>query len=158
MKKNKTYRSIEMGRGATYCNNRYTVYEHGVYPRTSVLAGRPSRKWLNEFETLAEAQAAYPDAEVWAGSSYQPFEPSYYSDDFWHMIEKIFLKNEKEFNSYRRKYWKNDNYTTYYIAKPQSFPCVAIQTYSPVGALGVIYDVSEYVYPSDFEDKSYWQI
>ena len=71
------------------------------------------------------------------------------------MIEKIFLKNEKEFNSYRRKYWKNDNYTTYYIAKPQSFPCVAIQTYSPVGALGVIYDVSEYVYLSDFEDKSY---
>lgn len=63
-------RTIELGRGSTYSNDRFTVYEHGVYPRGSVLAGQSSRMWLDDFDTLAEAQAAYPDAEVCCGSTF----------------------------------------------------------------------------------------
>lgn len=77
----KTYRSIEFGRGETYSNDKYTVYEHGVYPESSVLAGCPSRKWLDEFETLEEAQAAYPDAKHYAMSSFTPFNPSWVDGD-----------------------------------------------------------------------------
>jgi hypothetical protein len=64
---------IELGRGATYSNNKFTIYEYDVYPRGSVLAGQQRRKWLDEFNTLAEAKAAYPDA-VESGCGYQ--EPS----------------------------------------------------------------------------------
>ena len=73
----KTHKTIEEAScGATYQNEAgtFTVYEHGVYPRHSVLAGQPSRKWLGEYDSLAEAQAAHPDAEVIGGSSYR--EPS----------------------------------------------------------------------------------
>jgi hypothetical protein len=65
----KTYQTIEMGRGDTYSNSLFTVYEHGVYPRSSVLAGRASRKWLDDFDTLAEAVAAYPKADVCVGGT-----------------------------------------------------------------------------------------
>lgn len=58
-----------MGRGATYSNSRYTVYEHGVYRRGSVLHGRGMRVWLDDFETLDDALAAYPDAEPCFGST-----------------------------------------------------------------------------------------
>lgn len=70
---NKTYQTIEFGRGATYSNDKYTVYEHSVYPRHSVLAGQDRRVWLDDFETLEEAQAAYPKAEVCVGgTTYRP--------------------------------------------------------------------------------------
>ena len=66
----KTYQTIELGNGATYRNSRYTVYEHSTYPRSSVLAGQRRRVWMDDFETIAEAQAAYPKA-VLSGSTYQ---------------------------------------------------------------------------------------
>lgn len=47
----------------------YSVYGHGTYQRSSVLAGRPKRVFLDNFRTVEEAQAAYPDAEVIDGSS-----------------------------------------------------------------------------------------
>ena len=34
----------------------------GVYPESSVLAGQPRICWVATFETLEEAQIAYPDA------------------------------------------------------------------------------------------------
>lgn len=69
----KSYLTIELGRGATYANNLYTVYRHGTYERSSVLAGSPKREWVDDFETLEEAQAAYPDADVCVGgTTYQP--------------------------------------------------------------------------------------
>lgn len=49
--------------GRTYAFNEYTAYEYGVYPRSSVLAGQTSRTFLDSFETLEEARAAYPGAE-----------------------------------------------------------------------------------------------
>ena len=64
--------TIERGRGATYSSDRWTVYEHGTYDRDSVLAGQSRRIWLDDFETLAEAVIAYPDAVVCAASTYQP--------------------------------------------------------------------------------------
>ena len=42
----------------------YSVYEFGVYPRSSVLAGQTRKQFIDGFDTLEEAQAAYPDADV----------------------------------------------------------------------------------------------
>lgn len=72
----KSYKVIEQGsRGATYQNdaNTFTVYEIGTYPRSSVLAGQQSRTWLDQFESLADAQKAHPDAQL-SGDTYR--EPS----------------------------------------------------------------------------------
>lgn len=49
-------------RGATYCKEKFGVYEYGTYPRGSVLAGQQSRRFVGQFDTLAEAQAAHPEA------------------------------------------------------------------------------------------------
>ena len=67
----KPNQTIEMGRGATYANDRYTVYEHSRYSRSSVLSGQSRRVWLDDFDTLEEAQAAYPDAKVLCGTTYR---------------------------------------------------------------------------------------
>ncbi len=64
--------TIERGRGATYASERWTVYEHGVYGRGSVLEGQSRRVWVDDFETLEEAVIAYPDAVVSTCSTYQP--------------------------------------------------------------------------------------
>lgn len=78
----KTYKTIEYARGATYASNKFAVYEHGVYPRWSVLAGQPSRKWLDEFDTLEEAKAAYPKASVCTGiSTYRPPSLDHFHDN-----------------------------------------------------------------------------
>jgi hypothetical protein len=69
----KTRRVIEQGsRGATYHNDMdtFTVYEIGVYPKSSVLAGQQRRIWLDDFESLKEAQTAYPDAVI-SGDTYR---------------------------------------------------------------------------------------
>jgi len=63
--------TIERGRGATYATDRWTVYEHGVYERGSVLEGQSRRVWLDDFDTLDEAVIAYPDADVIDGSTYR---------------------------------------------------------------------------------------
>lgn len=55
--------------GRTYARNEYTAYEYGVYPRSSVLAGQTRRVFLDSFDTLEAARAAYPGAEE------QIFEP-----------------------------------------------------------------------------------
>ena len=73
--------TIEMGRGATYRNTLYTVYEHSVYDDSSVLAGDPRRQWLDDFETLAEAEAAYPHAVVVEGTTYNPYAGTYLSQN-----------------------------------------------------------------------------
>lgn len=55
--------TIEPQRGATYSRNCFAVYKLGVYPRSSVLAGRQSRKFVEGgFATIEEAQAKYPNA------------------------------------------------------------------------------------------------
>lgn len=49
--------------GRTYSRNEYGVYEYGVYPRSSVLAGSTRRVFLDSFKTLDEARRAFPGAE-----------------------------------------------------------------------------------------------
>ena len=56
--------------GQTYARNEYGVYEYGVYPRSSVLAGRTRRIFLDSFKSLAAARAAFP------GASEQISEPT----------------------------------------------------------------------------------
>lgn len=68
-------------RGATYNKTVYGVYEYGVYPRSSVLAGQTKRTWLDAFDTLAEAKAAYPTARVVDHSDYAPPNLSHLPDD-----------------------------------------------------------------------------
>jgi hypothetical protein len=48
--------------GRTYAHNTYTVYKYGVYPRSSVLAGGLRREFIDSYDTLEEARAAYPNA------------------------------------------------------------------------------------------------
>ena len=64
--------------GATYGPDenhppKYGVYRYGTYPSWSVLAGQEKRSFVQEFDRLEEAQAAYPGAE-WngGGSGYRP--------------------------------------------------------------------------------------
>jgi len=73
--------TIELGRGATYVSHEFMVYEHSTYERTSVLAGQPKRVYLNSFETVEEAQKAYPTAQVINGSTYAPPNLSHLRDD-----------------------------------------------------------------------------
>lgn len=40
----------------------FTVYEFGVYPRSSVLAGQTRKRFVEAYDTLEEAQEAHPDA------------------------------------------------------------------------------------------------
>lgn len=79
----KTEQVIEQGgRGMTYCHlTGFTVYELGTYPRGSVLAGQQSRRWLDHFDTLIEAQAAYPKAVLIGGTSYTAPNLSHLPDD-----------------------------------------------------------------------------
>ena len=58
--------------GATYSRNEYGVYEYGTYPRSSILAGRTRRVWLDSFDTLEEAKRAYPEARVADGTAFVP--------------------------------------------------------------------------------------
>ncbi len=73
--------------GATYHHDdQYGVYEYGVYPDSSVLAGQERRSFIDSFPTLAEAKAAYPNAEYQGeGASgyreiYIPETPPYWFD------------------------------------------------------------------------------
>ena len=45
----------------------YTVYEYGVYPRSSVLAGQTRKTFIDMFDTLEQAKAAYPKADAEVG-------------------------------------------------------------------------------------------
>ena len=49
----------------------YAVYEHGTYERGSVLEGQDKRSFKDSFDTLEEAQAAYPKAQAIAGTTKQ---------------------------------------------------------------------------------------
>ncbi len=70
------------GRGATYRKTEgFTVYALDEYPRSSVLAGQQRRTWIDEYDTLEEAQAAYPQATLYSGTTYQPPYLGHLRDD-----------------------------------------------------------------------------
>lgn len=47
-------------------DGEFFVYGHGTYGEDSVLEGYPRKAFIDAFKTLAEAQAAYPDASIGA--------------------------------------------------------------------------------------------
>lgn len=55
--------SLEPGRGQTYRHSRPVLYAHNVYPRGSVMAGRPQRVWIEEWESWDEARAALAEVK-----------------------------------------------------------------------------------------------
>ena len=57
-------------KGATYNRDAYGVYRYDTYPKSSVLAGQQRRQFLGTYETLEEARAEYPNAEL-CGCGYQ---------------------------------------------------------------------------------------
>jgi|TARA_R100000149_G_scaffold31482_1_gene12137 hypothetical protein len=42
----------------------WSVYEFGVYPRSSVLAGQTRKQWIAGYDTLEKAQLEHPTADV----------------------------------------------------------------------------------------------
>jgi len=50
--------TLESGRGETYRQSRPVLYAHSTYERSSVLAGRPRRLFVEQWETWEEARAA----------------------------------------------------------------------------------------------------
>ena len=40
----------------------FSVYGFGVYPKSSVLAGQTRKTFLDMFDTIEDAKAAYPEA------------------------------------------------------------------------------------------------
>jgi len=44
-----------------------TVYGYGTYPRYSVLAGQTRKVFLDQFDSVEQAKAAYPKAKQGAG-------------------------------------------------------------------------------------------
>jgi hypothetical protein len=67
--------------GATYSTSEYGVYEYSTYPRSSVLAGQERRVFLDSFETLEQAQAAYPDADFTGCGYREPYLEHLPKDD-----------------------------------------------------------------------------
>jgi len=58
--------------GETYQHDdEFGVYEYGVHPEGSVLAGQERRILRDRFDRLEDARAAYPAAQVAGGSLYR---------------------------------------------------------------------------------------
>lgn len=76
----KTY-TIERGKGATYQNQRFTVYGHDVYPHNSVLAGQERRTFEESYPTLEEAQKVWPQAVWISGTTFREPDLSHLPDD-----------------------------------------------------------------------------
>lgn len=71
--------TLEWGRGETYRSGRPTLYGHGRYKRSSVLAGQSKRVFLECWDNLDEARAAlaeaglkYQDLTDTGGSTHRP--------------------------------------------------------------------------------------
>lgn len=67
--------TIEVGHGETYHQREgVTVYKHDRYPRGSVLAGQDRRTFVDTFESVEAAKAAFPKATdlTQVGSTHRP--------------------------------------------------------------------------------------
>ena len=49
----------------------FVVYEHGIYEDSSVLAGQDKRSFKDSFDSLEEAQEAFPEAHLIEGTTKQ---------------------------------------------------------------------------------------
>jgi len=55
--------SLEPGQGETYSSNRPTLYAHSTYGRSSVLAGRERREFVEMWNSWAEARTALDEVK-----------------------------------------------------------------------------------------------
>lgn len=53
---------------------KYSVYEFGIYPSSSVLAGQTMKVFVDMYNTLAEAKAEHPEAEEDNREAYNYFD------------------------------------------------------------------------------------
>lgn len=49
--------TLESGRGETYCSGKPTLYGHSTYERSSVLAGREQRVFIEQWDSWEAARA-----------------------------------------------------------------------------------------------------
>ena len=72
--------TLELGRGETYATGKPTLYGHGFYPRGSVLAGRDLRRFIDSFDSVAEAHKVLAELKIkyddmtGGGSTHIPIE------------------------------------------------------------------------------------
>ena len=74
-------------KGATYYNESYGVYKYDVWSNHSVLAGQERRTYLKEFDSLEEAKAEFPDAEVIDHSCFKPLVMSSVAPDWFDPLD-----------------------------------------------------------------------
>jgi hypothetical protein len=55
--------TLEAGRGETYADGKPTLYGHSTYERSSVLAGRDQRVFVDSWDNWGEARAAIVDIQ-----------------------------------------------------------------------------------------------
>jgi hypothetical protein len=68
--------TLEPGRGQTYASGDPTLYAHNVYPRGSVLAGRPERVWVEAWDSWDDARAELEGLKARVpGFAYEDFGP-----------------------------------------------------------------------------------
>jgi hypothetical protein len=63
--------TLERGRGETYSNSDATLYGHSTYERTSVLAGRPQRVFVDNWEDWNEARKAIEEVRKALGKKFR---------------------------------------------------------------------------------------
>jgi hypothetical protein len=56
--------TLEPGRGQTYASGDPTLYAHNVYPRGSVLSGRPERVFLEAWDSWPDSEGAWDKARA----------------------------------------------------------------------------------------------
>ena len=64
-------------------------------------------------------------------------------------MDKIYFKSKEDYDLYVKEH-QGTTYRRYYFSVPEKFPCVGIQTWSPLGELGLRYLMEDFVYLSDF--------
>jgi hypothetical protein len=64
-------------------------------------------------------------------------------------MDKTLLLDEQNFDRVKSQYWVKTKYQDFYVPKPESYPCVALEHTVPSGDLGR-YSEIYYVYLGDF--------
>ena len=72
----------------------FSVYELGVYPRSSVLAGQTRKTFVDAFDTLEQAQAAHPRADVGGADVFNTFDHLCDDVDDMEAYERDCLRDE----------------------------------------------------------------
>ena len=73
-----------------HCDGDFVVWEHGEYPRGSVLEGQTRRAWVEHFPTVEAALEKYPTADVMEHQTGDPFARIYDDDPMPHVAPDWF--------------------------------------------------------------------